>query len=121
MKSKELTSQPEMVFNLLSDVTRLRCLALIYQVGELCVCELTYSLKITQPKVSRHLALLRKLNFIAGRRDGLWIYYRIHPNLPKWIKDIIKLTINSIGQIEPYQRDRKRVEARPNPLVICQK
>lgn len=50
--------EPETFFNLLSDSTRLRCLSLLAQEGELCVCELTYTLKMVQPKISRHLALL---------------------------------------------------------------
>lgn len=121
MKAQTLTIKPEMIFNLFSDLTRLRCLALIFQADELCVCELTYALQVTQPKVSRHLALLKRFNLVAGRRDGFWIYYRINPDLPNWIQDIIKLTVKSMKHVEPYRRDKKRLEAMPNRPLVCQR
>ena len=52
--------RPEDLFSLLSDRTRLRALMLIQAEGELCVCELTFALGESQPKVSRHLALMRQ-------------------------------------------------------------
>jgi len=73
MKNKKLFSYPEEFFNLLSDGTRLRCLSLIYQKNELCVCELTYALNTIQPKISRHLAILKKASIVVDRREGLWV------------------------------------------------
>lgn len=110
MKPKMLVIQPEKIYNLLSDITRLRCLAQIYFADELCVCELTHALDSSQPKISRHLALLRKYNVVTGRRDGLWIYYRLHPNLPSWIREVIKLTIKSIAHLAPYKLDKRRLD-----------
>jgi len=64
-----------MLFKILSDPTRLRLLNLLAG-GETCVCELTDSLGVVQPKVSRHLARLRRAGLVDTRRNGKWIHYR---------------------------------------------
>src|SRR5215203_7469697 len=64
------------LFKALGDPTRLRILGLLLS-GEVCVCHLHESLKITQPKASRHLAYLRRSGLVETRREGLWIYYRL--------------------------------------------
>jgi ArsR family transcriptional regulator len=74
----------------ISDQTRLRSLILLHKEGELCVCELTYALALSQPKVSRHLGVLREMGIVQGRRDGLWIYYSLHRDLPDWALSILE-------------------------------
>ena len=71
--------QPLTFFKLLADSTRLQTVLLILQQQELCVCELTCALNETQPKISRHLAMLRKAELLLDRRQGQWVYYRINP------------------------------------------
>jgi ArsR family transcriptional regulator len=80
---------PDSLFGIFSDSTRLRALMLIQSEGELCVCELTFALNEIQPKVSRHLALMRDAGIVESRREGTWIHYRINPSLPEWSKEII--------------------------------
>ena len=60
----------------LADPTRLRILGLL-ATGEVCVCHIHESLKITQPKASRHLGYLRRAGLVDTRRDGLWVHYRL--------------------------------------------
>ncbi|MDO9188995.1 MAG: metalloregulator ArsR/SmtB family transcription factor [Sulfurimicrobium sp.] len=60
-------------FESLSDETRRRILVLILKHEELCVCELFQALDVPQPKVSRHLAVLREAVVLAQRREGLWV------------------------------------------------
>ena len=67
------------LFALLADPTRLRCVVLLQREGELCVCELVHALDLPQPKVSRHLALLREAGVVEDRRAGQWVHYRLHP------------------------------------------
>ncbi len=76
--------QPVEFFKLLADETRLSSLLLIVTEGELCVCELTSALGETQPKISRHLAMLRSAKVLLDRRQGQWVFYRLNPELPKW-------------------------------------
>ena len=80
-------------FKLLADETRLASLLLIAHEGELCVCELENALKQTQPKISRHLAMLRKSQLLIDRRQGQWVFYRLHPALPAWASQSIELTL----------------------------
>lgn len=81
-----LTSQePVRVFKCLADDTRLMLLLLIHVEEELCVCEMTHALDQSQPKVSRHLAQLRRCGLLNDRREGQWVYYSLTPGLPDWV------------------------------------
>ncbi|QSX29634.1 MULTISPECIES: metalloregulator ArsR/SmtB family transcription factor [Shewanella] len=77
---------PVVFYKSLADDTRLRTLMLIGQEGELCVCELTEALGLSQPKISRHLKLLREAGLLSDRRQGQWVFYRINEALPDWAK-----------------------------------
>ena len=65
-----------LLFAALADRTRLRLLNLIAD-REICVCYLVEILRISQPKVSRHLAYLRRAGMVASRREGKWMHYRL--------------------------------------------
>ena len=86
---------PVQFYKCLADETRLRCLLLIAQEEELCVCELTQAIDEIQPKVSRHLAQLRKCELLLDRRQGQWVFYRINPDLPDWAKAVLSGTLAS--------------------------
>ena len=94
------------LFKILSDTTRLRCLALLHSHNELCVCELTQALELPQPKISHHLSALRKLELVNDRKAGLWVYYRINEQLPDWVVTVIRTTMEGIREEEPYMTDR---------------
>jgi ArsR family transcriptional regulator, arsenate/arsenite/antimonite-responsive transcriptional repressor len=64
------------LFKALGDETRLRIVALLSH-GELCVCHLQDALRLSQPKVSRHLGILRMTGVVEHRREGSWIYYKL--------------------------------------------
>jgi len=66
---------PAFLFKTLSDPTRLRLLNLL-ACGETCVCELTDTLRVVQPKVSRHLAHLSRAGLVEVRRNGKWMHYQ---------------------------------------------
>ena len=66
------------VFRAFSDATRLRILNLL-RAGEVCVCDLVETLGVPQPKVSRHLAYLRRAGLVLVRKEGLWSYYSLAP------------------------------------------
>jgi ArsR family transcriptional regulator len=63
--------------------------------GELCVCELIWALDDSQPKISRHLAQLRTCGLLEDRRQGQWIYYRLHPELPQWALEVLQVTLQA--------------------------
>ena len=97
---------PDQLCKMLADDTRARIALLVLREKELCVCELTCAIDVSQPKISRHLALLRESGLLADRRKGQWIYYRLHPQLPSWITKILKsmLDANSEWLGENHQR-----------------
>lgn len=76
---------PAAVFKVLGDDNRLATLLLIQQQEELCVCELTEALELSQPRISRYLGQLRDLALVEDERRGQWIYYRLHSALPDWV------------------------------------
>lgn len=86
---------PVLFYKNLADDTRLRCLLLIAREEELCVCELMEALQDIQPKISRHLAQLRRSKLVIDRRQGQWVFYRINPALPEWAKEVLKRTSES--------------------------
>jgi len=104
----------ERLFHTLSDPTRLRSLVLLSREGELCVCELTHALAEIQPKVSRHLALMREVGLVMGRREGQWVYYRLHPDLPSWAQQVLGAAVEGAEDEEAFHKDRARLKGMPN-------
>lgn len=82
-------------FKCLADETRLSIVMLVFANNEQCVCELTAKLQLSQPKISRHLALLRSSGLLQDRRQGQWVYYRLNPNLPTWCLEVLNILKNS--------------------------
>ena len=78
-------------FKCLSDPTRLDILKIILERQNVCVCEITEILQLSQPKISRHLALLRNLSILLDERKGQWVYYRLNPDLPEWVNSILNV------------------------------
>src|SRR5437773_9949770 len=98
------TSEPAFLFKTLSDPTRLRLLNLLAE-GETCVCELTDTLRMVQPKVSRHLARLKRAGLVDARRDGKWMHYRwaqpgdplvrhVRGGLRAWMGEVVLLHVS---------------------------
>lgn len=101
---------PENLTHALSDLTRLRILMLLLPIGERCVCDLTVALDLPQPKISRHLAVLRETGLLLDRRAGLWIHYRLHPDLPGWARDALAAIGRGCADQEPFAADRARLD-----------
>lgn len=78
-------------FKCLSDPTRLDILKIILKRQNACVCEITEILQLSQPKISRHLALLRNLSILLDERKGQWVYYRLNPDLPEWVNAVLNV------------------------------
>ena len=107
-------------FKMLSDSTRLRCLMLMQAEGELCVCELTHTLNLSQPKVSRHLAHLREAGVLLARRNGTWMFYRVNPDMPSWSRQILQTALDGTRNSEPFISDHKILKSMENrPALAC--
>ncbi len=105
----------EHFFQALADTTRLRLLNLLSD-QQICVCHLVDVLRQPQPKVSRHLAYLRRAGIVASRREGKWMHYRIVQPPHAGAAQILAQTLLWLSRDRAMQADRARL-ARAGCLV----
>lgn len=119
-----------LLFAALSDRTRLRLLNLM-DGREVCVCYFVEILGQSQPKISRHLAYLRRAGVVAARREGKWMHYRIVAPSHSGAAQILRETLTALRHEKPMQADLVRLnkaccapkkisalEAAPLPLPV---
>ena len=117
---RAMLNNADTFFKMLADSTRLRCLMLMQAEGELCVCELTHALNLSQPKISRHLAQLREAGVLVARRNGTWMHYRVNPELDAWMLHTLQTTLEGVRKTEPFISDNKLLNAMANrPGLEC--
>jgi ArsR family transcriptional regulator, arsenate/arsenite/antimonite-responsive transcriptional repressor len=114
----------ELFFAALADRTRLRLLNLMRD-GEVCVCFFAETLDTNNPKISRHLAYLKRAKLVAGRRDGKWMHYKItEPNNEK-AKEVFAGIMEMLEEDKEMQSDRERLVnvccAQTAPIQIQQR
>jgi len=98
------------IFRAFSDATRLRILSLLKE-GEHCVGDLVMVLGLPQPKVSRHLAYLRKAGLVEVRGHGLWNFYRLAPPTSPFHKKLIECLSACFGDVPKVARDAQKARA----------
>ncbi len=106
MTSKEYNI--ELLFKALADRTRLRLINLIGN-EELCVCFFVEVLKTNQPKISRHLAYLRRAGVVQARRDGKWMHYRLVEPPEAHAARIFREVRTWLADSSAMQRDRQQL------------
>jgi DNA-binding transcriptional ArsR family regulator len=75
----------------LANETRLKMLRLL-SIREMCVCELTVALDLTQPTASHHLNILQNVGLLEDRKDGKWVFYSVaRPRLTQSLFDFLEL------------------------------
>lgn len=102
-------AQMEFLFKALADRTRLRLLNLM-AAGEVCVCFFVEVLGTNQPKISRHLAYLRRAGVVAARREGKWMHYRITTPDNEHASRVFGEVMTWLGEDRDMQRDRARMQ-----------
>lgn len=108
MSKKIKAFDKEIFFRALADRTRLRLMNLL-RTDEVCVCFFVEVLKTNQPKISRHLAYLRRAGIVDGRRDGPWMHYRIvEPADPDAVR-VLHEVMAWLAKDQEMQRDRERL------------
>jgi ArsR family transcriptional regulator len=83
------------VLTAICDSTRRAALAIVWDGGEHCVCELTERLDASQSRMSRHMKVLRDAGLVIDRRDAQWVRFRRNPDLPPEITAIITAVLNA--------------------------
>jgi ArsR family transcriptional regulator len=96
------------LFRALGDEMRLRIVVLLSH-GELCVCHVQSALRLTQPTVSRHLAVLRQAGVVAARRKGSWVHYSLAPQLDAVAKRQLTLLVTEFTARDTLRRDIERL------------
>jgi ArsR family transcriptional regulator len=99
----------ERLFQALGDATRLRILGVLLT-GEVCVCDIHETLKIPQPKASRHLAYLRRAGLVETRRQGLWIHYRLAELSDPVLGAIATAVRHALTHVDVVQHDAARLQ-----------
>ncbi|MDT7688925.1 MAG: ArsR family transcriptional regulator, arsenate/arsenite/antimonite-responsive transcriptional [Acidobacteriota bacterium] len=102
-------AQMELLFKALADRTRLRLLNLM-AAGEVCVCFFVEVLGTNQPKISRHLAYLRRAGVVSARREGKWMHYRIASPADPHAARVFAEVLTWLGEDRAMQKDRARME-----------
>jgi ArsR family transcriptional regulator len=97
------------MFRAFSDRTRLRILNLL-QSGETCVCDLVAVIGGPQPKISRHLAYLRRAGLVEARREGLWMHYQLSPAKSAFHKSLLNCLECCFASVPVMSRDVKRLK-----------
>jgi len=96
------------LFAALADPTRLRLLNLMNG-REVCVCYFVEILKHGQPKISRHLAYLRRAGIVEARREGKWMHYRIERPQDTRAASILDATLKSFETDRNLKADLVRL------------
>ncbi|MFT5815256.1 MAG: ArsR family transcriptional regulator [Psychroserpens sp.] len=112
---------PTDFYKSLADDTRLKSILLIAKKGELCVCELMTALaEPSQPKISRHLAVLKNSGVLLTRKQKQWVFYTINADIPAWAQQVITLTLaENIGFITPNLQALEIMGNRPERIASC--
>src|SRR5262245_63258097 len=106
--TKKPNFDKESFFRALADRTRLRLLNLMGS-DEVCVCFFVEILKTNQPKISRHLAYLRKAGIVGARREGKWMHYRIIEPHDQRAAQVLKNIQDWLANDREMERDRSRL------------
>src|SRR5215203_4916371 len=109
MDKNSRTFDRELFFRALADPTRLRIINLIGD-QEVCVCYFVEILKTNQPKISRHLAYLRRSGIVASRREGIWMHYRLAIPKDENAARVLHEVREWLAKDGVMQQDRKRLD-----------
>jgi ArsR family transcriptional regulator len=110
MPAKTKSFPLDLFFRALADPTRLRLLNLIAD-KEICVCYFVGILGMSQPKISRHLAYLRRAGIVAARRQGRWMHYRLLVPQDDAASAILQETLAHLRERPDMQRDLSKLSA----------
>jgi len=108
MNKKARGFDKELFFRALADRTRLRLLNLM-GTEEVCVCFFVEILKTNQPKISRHLAYLRRAGIVGVRRDGQWMHYRVVEPSDAGAARVLNDVLSWLADDQEMQHDRERL------------
>ena len=105
-------AQTEALFQAFADPTRIRIVNLLGG-GELCVCQIVYVLGMSQPKISRHLAILRDAGMVSDRKDGRWVHYSLTKPASNLHARLVGCARECFTDVELLRDDLNRLKRAP--------
>lgn len=114
LMERESSFDEELFFSALADRTRLRLINLLRD-GEVCVCFFAGTLGTHNPKISRHLAYLKRAGLVTARRDGKWMHYSLKRPSNRLAAEIFDATLKMLAADKAMMKDRQLLEK-----VCCQ-
>ncbi len=109
-KKRAVTPLIDLMFQAFCHRMRVRILHLLAQ-GEMCVCSIVEIVQAPQPKVSRHLGVLKKAKLVTVRREGQWIYYSLAPVQSAFHQKLLECAANCVHEVTEIRDDERRLEA----------
>ena len=100
---------PSDLFAAFANPTRLRILNLLLAEKEICVCDLCAALDLLQPRVSRHLALLRDAGLVDVREAGKWKFYALADPPTSLHRTLLRCVGSCLGEVDDLAADRERL------------
>jgi ArsR family transcriptional regulator len=100
---------PSRVFRAFADPTRLRILSLLGEHKDLCVCDLCAVLDEVQPKVSRHLGILRRAGLVEVHREGKWKFYSVTDPPTSLQRTLLRCVRSCLSEVDELAADRERL------------
>jgi ArsR family transcriptional regulator len=100
--SPEAASELAGTLKALSDPVRLRLFSIVasHRGGEVCVCDLSAGIAVSQPTISHHLKMLKTAGLLASERRGSWVYYRVIPEALQRLSDLLGADTLTVGNRE---------------------
>lgn len=118
MQQTNVSDAVDLMFRAFSDRTRLRILCLLHK-REFCVGDIVDILQVPQPKISRHLANLRKARLVTVRKSGLWCYYSLAPAKTGFQEKLLSCLGNCFSDVPQIQTDQARATDITNSGGCC--
>ncbi|MEN6497527.1 MAG: metalloregulator ArsR/SmtB family transcription factor [Thermoguttaceae bacterium] len=110
LEQTDASNSVDFMLRAFSDRTRLRILCLL-QKREFCVGDIVDILQVSQPKISRHLAYLRKAGLVTARKSGLWCYYSLMPSQAAFHQKLLSCLGTCFSEVPQIQTDLARAAA----------
>ena len=116
----KVPSRVDLAFRAFADPTRLRILHLLRGGGgEICVCDIVDTIRAPQPKISRHLAYLRRAGLVWARKDGLWSHYRLAPARDEFHRKLLDCLDCCFASVPELKKDAAALRARKSTRGCC--
>ena len=107
------------LFGAFANPVRLRILNLLQEQKEICVCDLCEVLGLLQPKVSRHLAILRDAGLVEVHTEGKWKFYSLAQPPTALHRTLLRCVGSCLGEFDDLAADRERLAALETRLRCC--